>query len=296
MSTLQTVKLSSRAIQISLVVAASGVLFCCVPAFSEPTTSPSAIAAARLKYRPPDNWIRHYLGDDRYKIAGNIWKFVSTTTDQYYHRPDSPFMLSQPADIVIGFASAREAEEAGYLPGPSVHAIVLPALKGNGANVTTINNTKLAMKIVLADGVSTVLLPPNWKRTRTGAQTVLGYALQSDTIEPLKGGGSLRFAFINAPGNVNIEPFLTAQKFPQLAALASRTNKNAAAAKYLENAAVSNAKLGGRSGVTLTPRTSTPSISGRMTVVARGAKVYLLENSAGRAANASVVINSFAPR
>ena len=297
MSTLLFRRMPSRlTLPFAAAFAAITVFSCHLPAHAYPNTSPSALAAARLKYRPPYNWIRHYLGDDRYKIAGNVWKFVSTTTDQYYHRPDSPFMLAQPAGIVIGFASAAEAEEAGYLPGPSANAIVLPAIKGNGGDGTTINNSKNAMRIVLADGLSTVLLPPNWKRTRTGAQTVLGYALQSDTLEPLKGGGSLRFAFINAPGNINVEPFLTVEKFPQLAALAGKSGKNSAASQYLKNAAVSRARLGGRSGVTLTPRASTPGISGRVTLAARGAKVYMLENNAGRAANSGIVINSFSPR
>lgn len=79
-----------------------------------PSTSPSAKAAARLKYHPPANWLQHYLPDDRYKIAGGVWKVVSTQYDTYYHRPDSPNMLSQPAGIVIGFASEAEAREAGY--------------------------------------------------------------------------------------------------------------------------------------------------------------------------------------
>ncbi len=77
---------------------------------------PSALAAARLKNNPPRNWIRHYLPADRYKIAGGIWKYVSTELDTYYHRPDSALMLQQPAGMVIGFASIADAEEAGYLP------------------------------------------------------------------------------------------------------------------------------------------------------------------------------------
>ncbi len=81
---------------------------------------PSARMAARLKKYPTSNWLAHYLPDDRYKIAGNVWKFVSTDLDTYYHRPDSPLMLRQPASRVIGFASTKEAEEAGYRPGPSV--------------------------------------------------------------------------------------------------------------------------------------------------------------------------------
>jgi len=80
---------------------------------------PSAIEAARLKYYPPGGYLSHYLPDDRYKIAGNVWKYVSTDLDTYYHVPSSPNMMRQPADRVIGFASAADAEEAGYTADPS---------------------------------------------------------------------------------------------------------------------------------------------------------------------------------
>lgn len=80
---------------------------------------PSAIEAARLKTYPPGGYLSHYLPDDRYKIAGNVWKYVSTDLDTYYHVPSSPNMMRQPAGRVIGFASAADAEEAGYTADPS---------------------------------------------------------------------------------------------------------------------------------------------------------------------------------
>ena len=89
-------------------------------AIAAPTASPSAQAAANLAHHPPSGWISHYLPADRYKVKGGVWKFVSTELDTFYHRPDSPLMLLQSADIVIGFASASDAEEAGYRPGPSI--------------------------------------------------------------------------------------------------------------------------------------------------------------------------------
>src|SRR5690606_12189929 len=90
----------TRALVISLT--AAGVwLGASTPLRAYPTTSPSARQAVRLKYHPPKNWLRHYLGDDRYKIAGKVWKVVSTQLDTYYHRPDCPNMLRQPAGIAI---------------------------------------------------------------------------------------------------------------------------------------------------------------------------------------------------
>ena len=58
-----------------------------------PTISPSVKAAARLKYNPPRNWIRHYLGDDRYKIAGGVWKVVTTPNDKFYYPAYAAEML-----------------------------------------------------------------------------------------------------------------------------------------------------------------------------------------------------------
>lgn len=81
---------------------------------------PSAEMAARLKTNPTSSWLAHYLPDDRYKIAGGVWKYVSTDLDTYYHRPNSALMLRQPAGLVIGFSSAKEAEDAGYRPAPGI--------------------------------------------------------------------------------------------------------------------------------------------------------------------------------
>ncbi len=80
---------------------------------------PSAIEAARLKTSPPRNYLSHYLPDDRYKIAGGVWKYVSTDLDTYFHLPASSNMMRQPADRVIGFSSVRDAEEAGYVADPT---------------------------------------------------------------------------------------------------------------------------------------------------------------------------------
>ncbi|HEX9998295.1 MAG TPA: hypothetical protein VGB45_14240 [Abditibacterium sp.] len=84
-------------------------------------SGPSAKMAARLKKYPTSNWLAHYLPDDRYKIAGGVWKYVSTDLDTYFHRPYSAYMLRQPAGRVIGFSSAAEAIEAGYRPDPALN-------------------------------------------------------------------------------------------------------------------------------------------------------------------------------
>ena len=98
-----------------------GCLMPLMPVNAGPSTSPSARAAARFKHHPPAGWIRHYLPDDRYKIKGGSWKYVSTELDTYYHRPDSALMLRQSPNGVIGFSSAADAEEAGYRPAPNTN-------------------------------------------------------------------------------------------------------------------------------------------------------------------------------
>lgn len=99
---------------------------------------PSAMEAARLKARPPANYLSHYLPDDRYKIAGGVWKFVSTDLDTYYHVPSSKNMMRQPATNVIGFANARDAEEAGYVADPTdgtANAVASANMSMGGATV-----------------------------------------------------------------------------------------------------------------------------------------------------------------
>ncbi|BCM90235.1 hypothetical protein IAD21_02086 [Abditibacteriota bacterium] len=106
---------------VATLVLSSISLFTCqanaAPGSKRPT--PPMVAAARLKKYPAPSYLSHYLPDDRYKIAGGVWKYVSTDLDTYYHVPSSPNMLRQPAGRVIGFANARDAEEAGYVADPS---------------------------------------------------------------------------------------------------------------------------------------------------------------------------------
>ena len=154
-----------------------------------PVISPSVRQAHALKYYPPAGWIRHYLGDDRYKI-GTTWRVVTTPNDLYYYPPFAREMLTAAPDQVIGFASAQDAQEAGYQPAPAygsafgldIHQMAVedardnpePASGGNsGSNVTTINRFKSPRgfdvstsrrerRVLLKDGVSSVVVPAGW--------------------------------------------------------------------------------------------------------------------------------------
>ena len=146
------------------------------PAHAGPS-GPSAKAAARLKKHPPTAWIAHYLPDDRYKVAGGVWKYVSTNLDTYYHRPDSPNMMRQPNSGVIGFSSARAAEEAGYRPDPTdgtarmvqsqadQKMLAADAALGGGTGIPAgPGAVKRSGRVVLADGRSGITVPAGWQR------------------------------------------------------------------------------------------------------------------------------------
>ena len=193
-----------------------------------PTTSPSAKAAVKWKFHPPANWIEHYLGDDRYKIKGGVWKVVTTENDTYYYPAWAPEMLRQKPALVIGFPNAAAAEEAGYLrsnypmdspllgvtgreperPIPGVPTAGANPAAGVGGlfsatngNTTATFNAAAARRVVMSDGASSVLLPKGWthiKQTQS-APSVAGrpaMRVQTDVIAP----GRIDASVLRTPG------------------------------------------------------------------------------------------------
>ena len=127
-------------------------------------SGPSARKAALLEkgtVPPGKEWLLHYLPDDRYKIDGKVWKYVSTELDTYYHLPDSPLMLKQQANMVIGFSSQAQAEEAGYRPDATVQAQIrkaqLATIVARGPRPFSKPTT-----VTLGDGHSLVTVPAGW--------------------------------------------------------------------------------------------------------------------------------------
>jgi hypothetical protein len=80
------------------------------------TKSGKTRSAGRTTKTSKPAWINHYLPEDRGKITGGVWKFVSTEDDQVYHYGRCGQMLSQPRQRAIGFDTADSAYEAGYTP------------------------------------------------------------------------------------------------------------------------------------------------------------------------------------
>ncbi len=280
-----------------------------------PGTSPSARQAARLKWRPPAGWIRHYLGDDRYKVAGGTWKVVSTNLDTYYHRPSCPNMLRQPAGGVMGFASAADAQEAGYrsdsycAPEYSSfsYAPGAPSGSGHGGSgaTTTVNRSTAAIRITLADGVSTVLLPPNWRRTRSSSESAGQITAQVDELRPLRGRGMIGFATINIPGmpaGMDVGTMLRPELFSNTVNQANSSGIiNNAMSNSINNVSARAATLGGLRGVVLTPKRGSQRLPGMgggpITLVGRGSKIYLMttENTRG-VPGGGTIVKSFQPR
>jgi len=271
--------------------------------------SASNYKTAQLKYYPPRNWLRHYLGDDRYKIAGNLWTVLTTETDTYYHRPSCPNMRRQSPNNVIGFFASSLAAEAGYVPDPvcqpasASFVYIGPAGAGgsSGGPITTINRGRAAQRILLADRASSVLLPPNWRRTQSGAQTVAGQSTQMDTLQPLKGRGAIRIGFVTMPPELNIDMsrVFNAQTFRSSFQSFNRSGQvNNVMSNAMNSISVTDARLGGIRGVAITPRAGAkiPNLTGRTIMAARGRKIYMLENSAGNTSGASTIINSFRAR
>ena len=285
-----------------------------------PVISPSVKRAHRLKYNPPRGWIRHYLGDDRYKI-GMTWRVVTTPNDKFYYPPFAREMLLAPADKIIGFSSAQDAQEAGYAPAPAyggsygldVHQMATEDLRSSeesssGAshkrNVTTINRTPRAQRIILADGASSVLLPPNWKRVQSMQQTYNGVLAQVDVLGPLNGRGGLAFATVtipNMPRNIDMGRFMTPASFRQVMNRAkSSGGANNQIMQAMNDSSIRSASLGGIAGVSLAPRGGlklpTGSV-GEIVFIGRGSKLYMMMNQgAGRLPGARTIVDSFRPR
>jgi hypothetical protein len=139
-------------------------------------------------------------------------------------------------------------------------------------------------RITLSDGVSTVLLPNGWKHTPVGGQnqnTAAGaVSYQMDMLLPPDGRSGIAFAFINMPGNANVEAFLSPDKITQLKTqMSARAGADATFAKSLEGAKIGSGTLGGLRGLTIVPgkNANLPAgMAGRLTLVGRGSKMYVM--------------------
>jgi hypothetical protein len=167
----------------------------------------SAKMAARLKYSPPNNYLKHYLGDDRYKIAGGVWKVVSTQLDTYYHRSTCPNMLRQHADIVIGFSHSRDAEEAGYRADSVCRPKEEIILYGQLASGIT-DYLDTSRRMTLADGSSSVVLPSGWRRLESRVGESFGRRYYVDTFQRRGAKGFVTIRIGSLADGTNAEPFL----------------------------------------------------------------------------------------
>ena len=280
-------------------------------------TSPSAVAAVRLKYRPPNNWIRHYLGDDRYKIAGNIWKVVSTQTDTYYHRANCPNMLRQPAGTVIGFADSDEADESGYTPDPTcapsaprVEYQPSSAASGAGAGGAAggLAPASANIRITLSDGVSTTILPKGWIHIRNKPQQGTNIpSIQGASFDLMIPASALQqrggkptmvmYMFMTAPNVGGVEQYLTPSGFNRLNQRMRNNGRGGRFSTVLNQSNITSAQLGGLRGIKITPRAAVNGLNMPISIVGRGSKLYMMASSLSSANNGyKLAVNSFQPR
>lgn len=187
-------------------------------------SGPSAQEAARLMIAPPTDWIAHYLPDDRYKVVGGVWKVVSTDLDTYYHRPNCPNIQRQSADNVIGFSSAKDAEDSGYRPDPmcSPNVDFSYGVVGTGA----VSPLKPG-QVLLGDGSSRVLLPKGWKHVVGAPMQIRGTTIYQDTF----------FSPANQRVEINTVT-VPPQVAAQLAPMYSQKNWEKMRAEYKKNRAI----------------------------------------------------------
>lgn len=267
----------------------------------------SAKMAARLKYAPPNNYLKHYLGDDRYKIAGGVWKVVSTQLDTYYHRPTCPNMLRQHPDIVLGFANSKDAEEAGYRADSVCQPREESVVYGQASGLTT-DYLSRALPLTLADGSTTVTLPAQWKRTASRSMDILGMKMSMDGFKRKNSVGEVGIIVFPVPPNAgSAEQFLQARMEQQ-----SNHSGNRA---FLEGMTATNPqmqgfassfnkpkkfRLGGATAYSFTvSKTSVRQGNkiinrpgGNLTVLGKGSKIYMIVDT-DRSKSARSLVNSF---
>ena len=293
----------------------TGALLCTTLGVRAAPSGPSAKAAARLKKNPPTAWLAHYLPDDRYKIAGNVWKYVSTNLDTYYHVPSSPNMMRQPNSGVIGFPSAQAAEEAGYKPDPSDGTLnqVQRVAEANAMAreedaVSSGDRTfvKRSGKVILGDGASTLVVPAGWQRLISQRDSKNGSNFSIDLMAH-GGSGNMALLLTMTFPNVNVERQLSsgtvAANLKRFGTMANSTGEinNSGAGKvgdWLQQAKVRRTNWGGLSGIAISPPPGVGAGAGNMIMVGRGSKAYMFQivGKGKSPASTSQMVKSFVPR
>lgn len=260
--------------------------------FASPAKGTSAEAAAILKNHPPAGWISHYLGDDRYKIAGHVWRVVSTQRDKYFHRPNCPEMLAQPPDIVIGFPSVASALEAGYLPDPHCN----PTASDTPINIGGAVSTR-AQQIRLSDG-STVTLPVGWRKVQSQKINNKIVSASIDSFAPgksLDSGASIISVDFPSGGNTQT---LTAAKAKEYMSLYNRSGYvNSAIPSTHDDMNIRDTTYKGMQGVIMTPKTKDKG-DGIFYMVQKGSHLYIVAvgGNKGIPKGAQTIIDSYQPR
>jgi len=286
-------------------------------------SGPSAKMAAQLKRNPAPGpaWLQHYLPDDRYKIAGGVWKYVSTELDTYYHLPNSPLILRQPASIVIGFSSREQAEEAGYRAGPSVQTQIRQtqqrAIAASQPKPFTRPTT-----VTLGDGKSQVTVPAGWTHMGNGGFRMANFSM--DMFFPR--GASMQYTMpkpgqrytppkmvmlmtMTNPQGQNMEAVLQSDVFNKDSARAKGEDERSAG--FLSQNPQASQFIGMWKDIEATPSSwggvkalrigakkgsRNAALIGNGIIAARGSKMYIFSDTTGNPNASRQIRNSFVAR
>ena len=235
-------------------------------------------------------------------------------------------MLIQPAGGVIGFASAQDAEDAGYAPdtrdgtaqmvqnerAAKADALILKQAQAQGVAPGSIRKTG---PVLLADGVSTLTIPAGWMRVVSqmskageGAANTQGHvnAVSIDLIAHPATGNVALVLTMNFP-NTDVGRELNGsnlqQNLKQFGTMANSTGdvSNRSGGKigdWLMRARVRRTTWGGLSGIAISPPPGVPSNSGNMIMVGKGNKAYAFQmvGKGKTAPGTAALIKSFRAR
>ncbi len=287
---------------------------------------PSAKMAAELMREPPPapSWVAHYLPTDRYKVAGGIWKYVSTELDTYYHLPNSPLMMSQPNNIVIGFSDQKMAEEAGYRPDNTIAAQIKAAEISKATSIEGAMGPKAFTRptnVTLGDGQSKVTVPAGW--THIKMPNMAGFMKNFSVDIFLPKGGDASSAMLRSqkrpkaitivtatdPRGTNLEGAMQAD-FLKTTVTQDRGANNAMAELGSQNPQLSQlttmwkdadatpSNWGGAKAVKFSAKKGSKNTDmiGSSIIAARGSKVYIYKDTTGGGKDSSQIRNSFVAR
>jgi hypothetical protein len=230
-------------------------------------------------------------------------------------------MLRQPSNIVIGFSSREQAEEAGYRAGPSVQTQIRQTQQ---RAIAASQPKPFARRttVTLGDGKSQVTVPAGWTHMGNGGFRMPNVSVDmflapgaSMNYSPPKRGQKFTFPRMvtistsTNPQGQNMErmmdPNIWARRDAQTSgvneAIAGLSSQNPEAAKFargFNDIDIRPSSWGGAKAIRFSSKSNSSAsmLFGNMIMAARGPKMYTLMDMSRNASGASQIRNSFVAR